>query len=177
MLKLNDKYLREKCVPFDFTNPPVTPHEFYWEMSAVMRKNKGMGLSANQVGHNFQMFVFGDFNDKELITGVFNPKIVDHSEEMVYIEEGCLSFPGLFIKVKRPKEIRIRFTDWGGNTDTFKFTGLTARLILHEYDHLQGITFQQRANRIHLDQARSQKKKLDRLRKKNISERAKTASV
>ena len=86
---------------------------------------------------------------------------------MVIESEGCLSYPGLFIKIKRPTEIRARITDWQKNIDTFKLTGLTARIFQHEYDHLQGINFTQRANKIHLDRAKKQKIKLDRLRRKN----------
>ena len=121
----------------------------------------------NQVGLQYSMFVFGNPSEPESIVGAFNPKIVDFSSGLEYGEEGCLSFPGLFIKIKRPTEIRARITDWQKNIDTFKLTGLTARVFQHEYDHLQGINFTQRANKIHLDRAKKQKIKLDRLRRKN----------
>ena len=63
--------------------------------------------------------------------------------------------------------IRARITDWQKNIDTFKLTGLTARIFQHEYDHLHGVNFTARAHKVHLDQARKQKVKLDRLRRKN----------
>jgi peptide deformylase len=83
---------------------------------------------------------------------------VDYSEETIYLEEGCLSYPNLYIKVKRPSTIKIRYTEPNGNTLTTKFSGLTARAVLHEFDHMEGITYMQRANRIHLEQAKKNKK-------------------
>ena len=165
--KLVDTYLKQKTIPFDFDNPPMDPKELYDRMAATLIKHKGFGLSCNQVGLNYSMFVFGNPTEPESIVGAFNPKIVDFSSGLEYGEEGCLSFPGLFIKIKRPTEIRARITDWQKNIDTFKLTGLTARVFQHEYDHLQGINFTQRANKIHLDRAKKQKVKLDRLRRKN----------
>ena len=165
--KLVDTYLKQKTIPFDFDNPPMDPKELYDRMAATMIKNKGLGLSCNQVGLQYSMFVFGNYNEPESIVGAFNPKIVDFSSGLEYGEEGCLSFPGLFIKVKRPTEIRARITDWQKNIDTFKLTGLTARIFQHEYDHLHGVNFTARAHKVHLDQARKQKVKLDRLRRKN----------
>jgi len=165
--KLVNTHLKEKCIPFDFDNPPMDPKELYDRMAATMIKHKGLGLSCNQVGLNYRMFVFGNPSEPESIVGAFNANIVDFSSGLEYGEEGCLSFPGLFIKIKRPIEIRVRVTDWQKNIDTFKLTGLTARVFQHEVDHLNGINFTARANRIHLDQAKRQKLKLDRLRRKN----------
>jgi peptide deformylase len=104
--KLVDTYLKQKTVPFDFENPPIDPKELYDRMAATMIKHKGLGLSCNQVGLQYSMFVFGNPSEPESIVGAFNPKIVDFSSGLEYGEEGCLSFPGLFIKVKRPTEIR-----------------------------------------------------------------------
>ena len=165
--KLVDTYLKQKTTPFDLENPPMDPRELFERMAATMIKHKGLGLSCNQVGLQYSMFVFGNYNEPESIVGAFNPKIVDFSSGLEYGEEACLSFPGLFIKIKRPVEIRARITDWQKNTDTFKLTGLTARIFQHEYDHLNGVNFTARANKIHLDKARKEKVKLDRLRRKN----------
>lgn len=95
----------------------------------------------------------------------FNPRIVDVSPEEVYHEEGCLTFPGLFIKIKRPVHIKVRFQYPNGETVTEKFTGITARIFQHELDHLDGILFQMRANKIHLEQAEN---KLRRLKKYGV---------
>ena len=165
ILELNDPFLQQPTEMFDFDNPPMDPQELVTKMKNTMVMNRGLGLSANQVGLPYSMFVMGNPDDPENIVGVFNPKVVDAEEEW-YVEEGCLSAPGLFIKIKRPKVVRARYTIKTGETHTIKLDGMTARVYLHEYDHLQGITFKQRANRYHLEQAQKQKRKLDKLRKK-----------
>ena len=175
MYRLTDKILREKTIPFDFENPPMDPQKLFNDMVKVMMEKKGLGLSAVQLGIPYRVFIFGNYYDEKEIYSVFNPKIVDFGSEMKYYEEGCLSFPGIFCKIKRHSEIRARFSDWQGNTDTFKFRDVTAQVFQHEYDHLEGITFKQRANRIHWQKAKKEKLKLDKLRQKN--EREKRASI
>jgi peptide deformylase len=69
-----------------------------------MLYNDGLGLSANQIGLPYRAFAI----KAEKIIVCFNPRIVDYSEETIYLEEGCLSYPNLYIKVKRPKKIKIR---------------------------------------------------------------------
>jgi peptide deformylase len=98
----------------------------------------------------------------ENIIGVFNPKIVDASSEMVYLEEGCLSYPNLWVKIKRPKKIKVRFTNPDGQTETRVFDGMSARVFQHELDHLDGVLHVKRANKFHLEQARKLAKKLSK---------------
>jgi len=98
----------------------------------------------------------------ENVIGVINPKIIDVSSEMVTLEEGCLSHPNLFVKIKRPKFIKVRFTHPDGTTETKKFDGITARVFQHEMDHLNGILHTKRANRYHLDQAKKLAEKINR---------------
>ena len=73
----------------------------------------------------------------------FNPKILQLSEYMVEFEEGCLSFPDEYHIIKRPESVKIEYQDYLGNTNRKELEGLECRVWLHEYDHLQGITFQQ----------------------------------
>ena len=148
--------LKEKMPAFDFKNPVVDPVELYNDLAETMRENEGMGLSANQIGVRTRAFVMR----AEEIIGVFNPRVVDISSETVILEEGCLSYPNLFVKVKRPKSIKVRFTTPDGETITKTFTGMTARVFLHELDHLDGIAHTSRANRYHLEQAKKLVKKL-----------------
>jgi peptide deformylase len=154
--------LKEEMPAFDFQNPIVNPIELYTYLAETMRENEGMGLSANQIGISTRAFVMR----AEEIIGVFNPRIVEMSTETVLLEEGCLSYPNLFVKIKRPKSIRVRFTTPDGETSTKTFTGMTARVFLHELDHLDGIAHTSRANRFHLEQA---KKLLKKLKNKRIS--------
>lgn len=118
-------------------------------MVSTMRVHRGIGLAANQVGRNYRMFVM----DGVPPLACFNPRIVDTGEEQVVLEEGCLSFPGLMVKVKRPKNIKVRYEDADGETHTEKLTGMTARVFQHELDHLDGILFYNRASRVHRDTA------------------------
>jgi peptide deformylase len=98
----------------------------------------------------------------ENIIGCFNPKIVDISSEMVYLEEGCLSYPNLWVKIKRPRRIKVRFTHPDGQTETRQFDGMSARVFQHELDHLDGIVHTKRANSYHLEQAKKLAKKLSK---------------
>ena len=148
--------LKEEMPAFDFDNPIVDPVLLYNDLAETMRENNGMGLSANQIGVRTRAFVMRS----EEIIGVFNPRVVDISSETVTLEEGCLSYPNLFVKIKRPKSIKVRFTTPDGETSTKTFTGMTARVFLHELDHLDGIAHTSRANRYHLEQAKKLFKKL-----------------
>jgi peptide deformylase len=153
----NDPRLKEVSSDVDFDKD--NPIELFDTLKSAMIECKTTGLSACQLGIMKRFFVVGNYEDPDSIIGMFNPLITDQSEDMITYEEACPSFPGLFLKIKRPKEIRIRYTKRDGDIDTFRFTGYTARVILHEYDHLNGILYQSRANRYHLDQG---KKKLDK---------------
>jgi peptide deformylase len=148
--------LREEMPAFDFHNPIMDPLQLYTDLAETMRENEGMGLSANQIGVRTRAFVIR----AEEIIGIFNPRVVDESSETVTLEEGCLSYPNLFVKIKRPKSIKVRFTTPDGQTTTKTFTGMTARVFLHELDHLDGIAHTSRANRYHLEQAKKLVKKL-----------------
>lgn len=109
----------------------------------------GLGLAANQVGVPYRIFAMrGQPNFV-----CFNPKIVQPSEQMVELEEGCLTYPGLVVKIKRPQHVRVRFTTPNGDTRTETFTGMSARVYQHEFDHIEGLTFYNKASRIHRDRA------------------------
>jgi peptide deformylase len=91
--------------------------------------------------------------------------IVDASDETIYLEEGCLSFPNLYVKIKRPRSIKVRYTEPNGNVVTQKFDGMTARVFQHELDHLNGVVHLSRAHPIHVDKAKTRAKKLNRIKK------------
>jgi len=149
-MELNDKYLLQKCENFDFDKPPFDPIEFSKELIKYMYEKNGIGLAANQVGVPYRIFAMRGAPENFVC---FNPKIVGISETVVNLEEGCLSYPGLYVKIKRPEFIRVRFKAPNGETLTKQFVGMTARCFQHEYDHLEGIRFYDRANKFHRDQA------------------------
>lgn len=142
--------LTTRVPDFDVINPPVNPHELVDHMLQVMQKYKGIGLSANQLGLPFRVFVM---RGPEYNFACFNPKIVSMSEDTNLLEEGCLSFPGVNVKIKRSNNVRLRFTTPSGGIDTKSFDGLTARVVQHEMDHLDGVLFFNRANKYHRDKA------------------------
>jgi peptide deformylase len=152
----NDPILKQKTERFDFDNPPINPVQLYQNLGRTLMAHDALGLAAPQVGLPYRCFVLRTEN----ILGVFNPILVDKSEETVMMEEGCLSFENLFIKIKRPQRIRARFTTPDGQTQTAVFDGMTARAFLHEYDHLEGLVFTSVAGRFHLDAGKKKRAKI-----------------
>jgi peptide deformylase len=169
LIKSNDLRLKQTCPEFDFETgytmedgTVLQAKELYELLRDKLVEHNGVGLSASQLGIMTRAFVIGNPDEPSEIIGVFNPMIVDYDEETVVYEEGCVSYPGLFIKIKRPRGIRVRYRGWNGEAGTTRYEGYTARVFQHEYDHLNGITYQTRANRYHLDQARNFKNKANR---------------
>ena len=155
-MKLDDKYLLEECQKFDFSNPPFDPVQFAQDLVKCMYENNGMGLAANQVGYNYRIFAMRAHPENFVC---FNPRIIQPSERDILLEEGCLSYPGLLVKIKRPEFIKVRFQTPNGETLTKQFIGISARVFQHEYDHLEGIRFYDKANRFHREQAMRKWKK------------------
>jgi len=159
-----DPILTQETEKFDFEKDDAK--ELAENLGLTMMSLRGVGLAAPQVGINKSVFVVGDPTNSDSIMAFFNPMLVDMMGEETYYDEGCLSYPGLYIKIKRPQQVRMRFTDMYGETTTNKYTGFTARCIQHESDHLMGITFQKRAHPVHLQSARNKQKKLNRQKNK-----------
>ncbi len=109
-----------------------------------MKHHEGLGLSANQIGipeRAFAMIRNIEYNE---IIVCFNPKIVKTSTKKSVMEEGCLSYPELFLDVVRPSEIVVKYEDEDKKIHKLNLVGLSARVFLHEYDHMEGIVFTQR---------------------------------
>jgi len=115
-----------------------------------MYERNGLGLSSNQIGVPYRLFAMRGSPQNFVC---INPRLIHTSTERVLLDEGCLSFPGMIVKIKRPSEIRVRFQLPNGDTQTHKFTGITARVVQHEIDHLDGILYFNRASRYHREQA------------------------
>jgi peptide deformylase len=107
------------------------------DMFEVMYAEDGVGLAAPQVGVSLRIIVMDDGKPRVMI----NPKIVYKSEEKVVAEEGCLSVPEIFENVERSKEVIVRYKDESGVEREEKFVDYSARIVQHEYDHLDGILF------------------------------------
>jgi len=138
-----DKILRKKVAKVAEVDNKIV--KLVSDMFETMHNAHGVGLAANQVGLNKQIFVVDisvvdDYeNFKPLV--MINPKIISKSEETISIEEGCLSIPDLRGAVVRPESIIIEFDDINMKRNAIESDDLLARVIQHEYDHLQGILF------------------------------------
>jgi peptide deformylase len=129
--------LKQVLPEFDFTNPPVNPNQFASTLVETCKEHKGIGLSANQCGFPYRVFVMGAGDS---YVAFYNPKIISYSVETKHMIEGCLSFPMLGLRITRPEEIHVQYQDFNGITRETKFVGLSARCFQHELSHLNGLT-------------------------------------
>lgn len=127
------------------------------DMYAFVEANGGAGVSASQLGIEKRVFVvaYGDYKH-----AFINPEITWESNESIMLEEGCLSYPGVFANVKRPVATNVTYTDYDNVTHKdARFTGITNRIILHEYDHMEGKLFYDHLSRLQMDRFASRVKK------------------
>jgi peptide deformylase len=130
-----------KALPeFDFENAPINPNDFASSLVETCKKSNGLGLSANQCGFEYRVFVMGAGND---FIACYNPKVIE-SEDESHMEEGCLTFPLLMLRVTRPKKIKVEYQDFTGVKREATFDGISARVFLHELDHMNGIVYTSR---------------------------------
>ena len=109
-----------------------------------MIHHNGIGISANQIGIWERAFaMIRDLEHQEVMV-CFNPRIIKSYTEEVEMEEGCLSYPELFLKIKRPDKIVVKYEDENKKIHKIKLQGLASRVFQHEYDHMEGIDFTQR---------------------------------
>lgn len=146
IIKFPDLILRERMPEFDFKNPITDPVKLEKQMLDTMYINDGIGLAANQVGIRTRMFVMGHKDTPELGQAFFNPAIIANTSDLKDLEEGCLSFPGIFVKIKRPSAIKARWQNSLGEWQEGEFEGYDCKCFLHEFDHLEGITYQDRVS-------------------------------
>jgi peptide deformylase len=137
ILTLGDDMLRQKAAPVTkFDAQLIKTAE---DMVKALHEGKGVGLAGPQVGllqRIFVVYVEGD------VPRVFiNPSIIETSPEMVKYEEGCLSIPGAWADVIRPNAVKVQAWNERGRPFTLEADGILARVILHEYDHLEGVLF------------------------------------
>jgi peptide deformylase len=136
IIKYPDPILRKKCEEVRGVTEEIRSLGF--EMIEIMTENEGIGLAAPQVGELKRIIVVQTEKGSEIF---INPKIIKKSKETIINEEGCLSFPGLFLKIKRAKEVEIEALNERGEKIQVRAEGLPARIFQHEIDHLDGILF------------------------------------
>jgi peptide deformylase len=161
LVKYPNPLLEKECKDVDISNPGFDPKELKTQMVEFMLNNKGIGLSANQVGLDIKVFVMGDSIANS--TMCINPTVLEYTDVINDQLEGCLSFPNIFVKIKRPKEILAQFYDENLELQTVKISGYSAKCYLHELDHLLGITMKDRSSKLKWDMALKKARKLEKL--------------
>ena len=149
--------LREKSEKVDVVDDNI--REILDEMVALMRKANGVGLAANQVDIAKRFFVL---EHEGVVKKVINPEILEFSEEIADMEEGCLSIPGVFKKVNRPTKIKVKYLNENGEEVIEELDEMWARAFQHEFDHIEGILF---TDKLSVMNKRLVAKKLDVLKK------------
>lgn len=137
VLQLGNETLRQKAVPVAEINDEI--RDLVREMFVTMEKEEGIGLAAPQVGRSIRLFVVKA--DDGVERTFINPQYIATSTETEGYEEGCLSIPKTYEEVIRPSKVTIQAKNEKGRRFTLEADGLLARVIQHEYDHLDGILF------------------------------------
>jgi peptide deformylase len=146
IVKFPNPILRERIPEFIFENSTIDPVKLEKDMIEVMFAHDGIGLAANQVGISARMFVMGHKDHPELAQAFYNPIVLANTDNIQDLEEGCLSFPGMYVNIKRPSKIRARWQNSQGEWQEDEFDGYNCKCFLHELDHLEGIVFQDRVS-------------------------------
>lgn len=157
--KFPDPILRQSMPKFDFNDPAVNAEQLERDLIDIMFRERGIGLAANQVGITARVFVMGHPDNPQLAKAFFNPEIIASVDELNDLEEGCLSFPGVYVKVKRPNKIKAQWYNSKGELEQGIFEGYDCKCFLHEYDHLEGIVFQDRVSQLKWNLANKKKGK------------------
>ena len=163
LLPEKDPRLNEPCTNWDFVKDGE-PKELVLAMGKVMMNpmHPGIGLSANQVGLPYRMFVMGGHPQIEdgKVRSVFNPLINDVSKETVQFKEGCLSYPFLFLNITRPKWCHVKYTDEHGKDVEEILHGMSARVFQHENEHMNGYVFTDLVSKFKLERAEKARMKM-----------------
>lgn len=174
VLTLGDEILRKISVPVEEVTDEL--RGILDEMFEIMLSHDGVGLAAPQVGINQRFFVV--MADDEVKRVFINPQIIKTSEEICSYEEGCLSIPGLYEKIDRPKSITVQALNERGKPFTIDADGLLARIIQHEYDHLDGMLYIDRGDPMFKFKAETQfAKKAEKRIAKEKAKAAKAAKI
>ena len=137
-------------------------------MFLVMKKFGGIGLTCNQVGLPFNMFVAGGHEgiEKGMSLAMFNPMIISSSEEKLRMKEGCLTYPFMFLDIERPRKCVMKYEDAEGNTQEAHLDGMMSRICQHEYDHIIGRNFTENVSKLKLDRAKKKAfKEIERMKR------------
>lgn len=159
LVEENSNVLKMVANEVDFSNVDIDLNKLTHYMYRIMYSSKGIGLASNQVGLLYRHFVFGDDTERH---SCFNPQVLSYSSETVEMVEGCLSFPKLFLKIRRPKTIEAMWYDHNEKQVIKKLEGISARCFQHELDHINGVCFTDKVSKLKLNMAKKSRNKLAR---------------
>ena len=159
LLPPSDERVLSSIVPFDKEvfkkQEKISITEFCNNMFETMKNYGGIGLSANQVGKPYRLFVMGD--NLQINKGqkwvCINPEITDMSKETIRYKEGCLTFPFLFLDIERPQKVKVKYLNEQLETVEEEFDGIVSRCYQHELDHMQGRVFTELVSKLKLEMA------------------------
>jgi peptide deformylase len=135
------------------------------KLNLAMVHYRGVGLSANQIGIKERVFImYSDIKKKETII-CFDPMITEYGEETIIMDEGCLTWPGIWLRIERPEGFRCNYYDIDGELVQVQMHGLEARIFQHEYDHMEGTNFTKRVSPLKLNMA---KRRATKMKKKSL---------
>ena len=152
-------------IPLSGCSEDLDRKELMDNLIETMKNFHGIGLSASQCGVMERVFVMYSDVKKDEIIACFNPQIISEGTEMVMMDEGCLTWPGLWLKVRRPDHIACTFEDENGDSHKVTMMGLECRVFQHEMDHMGGTNFTKRVSKLKFDMA---KKRAAKQKKKSM---------
>lgn len=172
--KLGEDILRQVAQPVPEVNDEI--RQLAEDMFETMIAADGVGLACPQIGKSLRMFVL--IADDDVRRVFINPQIIKTSEERCDYDEGCLSIPQIYETISRPKAITVQATNEQGKPFTLEAEGFLARIIQHEYDHLEGILYIDRGDKVFAEKTVEQfKKRAERAAKKEKEREAKARKI
>lgn len=155
--------------PLEPCSTDLNRKELQTTLHDAMLHYQGIGLSAIQLGIRERAFImYSDIKKKEVIT-CFDPLITEYSKETIIMDEGCLTWPGVWLKLERSMGIRCTYYDVDGELVQVQMHGLESRIFQHEYDHMEGTNFTKRVSQLKLNMAL---RRAAKMRKKSILSRS-----
>ena len=152
-------------IPLSGCSEDLDRKELMDNLIETMKSFHGIGLSASQCGIMERVFVmYSDVRKGEIIS-CFNPQLISEGTEMVLMDEGCLTYPGLWLKIRRPDHIACSFEDENGDSQQVTMMGLECRIFQHEMDHMDGTNFTNRVSKLKLDMG---KKRAAKMKKRSM---------
>jgi len=150
--------LHTKATLNPFASDSIDWKEREQAMFTIMHDSLGIGLASPQCGDGHRMFVMVHTTKGDI--GIFNPEIIDASSKTCVIEEGCLTFPLLYLNITRPETVKVKYATADGNTIEEELTGIDARVFQHELDHLEGKLYIDDASELKLGRALKKREKM-----------------